>query len=183
MNSPFSPDYSQSYYSQTYYSQSWNEMPRTSKIESLVLLVLVIIGILAILVSEYKAHDCIPGKVCNHRVPEPTHDDDNLEYIDKIEKMVSNNYQYVSWRLSLLTGLIVTLPIIYFLRGRIPTFIEWLIVGGLVFFGTYLAFSWIWAHFFYPNSRAIELHLLNLRDRIHKLELNKKEDDEKNSNE
>ena len=152
----------------------WSEMPWVAKVESIVLLILVILGILALLASEYRAHDCIPGKECNHKVPKPTQDDNNLQYVDKIKEMVVNNYQYISWRLSLLTGLIITLPIIYFLKGRIPTLIEWLIVGGLVFLITYLALSWIWAHFFHPNGLAIEDHLTNLRDRIHKLEIETK---------
>ena len=158
-----------------YYTQQpvspWSEMPWVAKIESVILLFLVILGILALLFSEYQAHDCIPGKQCNHKVPAPTEDDDNLQHVDKIGNMVSNNYQYVTWRLALLTGLIVTLPVIYFLKGRIPTLIEWLVVGGLVFLVTYLAFSWIWAHFFYPNGREIEIHLANLRDKIHELEI------------
>ena len=149
----------------------WSEMPWVAKVESIVLLVLVIIAILALLVSEYQAHDCIPGKKCNHTAPSPNKNDDNFQYVDKITGLVVNNYQYVSWRLSLLIGLAITLPIIYFLKGRIPTLIEWLIVGGLIFLGTYLAFSWIWAHFFYPNGRAIEERLADLRDRIHKLEI------------
>lgn len=148
----------------------WDDLPLVGQIEAVVILVIVIFAILILLVSEYQAHDCIPGKKCNHRVPSPTADDDNLTYVDKISAMISNNYNYVSWRLALLAGLIATLPVIYFLRGRIPTLIEWLVVGGLIFLGTYLSFSWIGAHFFYPNGVAIENRLTDLRDRIQQLE-------------
>ncbi len=147
-------------------SSSWNCLSRTEKIISIVSLIIVAILILLLVIIEYRAHDCIPGKLCNHRVPSPTADDSNLEYIDKIKAMVVNNYGYVMWRLALLAGLLATLPIIYFMRGRIPTLIEWLVVGGLIFIATYLSFSWIRAHFIYPNSYAIEKRLMELRDRI-----------------
>src|SRR5680860_720934 len=132
----------------------------------IVIAVLVIILIVILLIIEYRDHDCIPGKRCTHYVLPPKKDDSPLEYIDKIERMVVSNYLYVSWRLSLLAALIVTFPVIYFMRGRLPNLIEWLVVGGLIFLSTYLAFSWIWAHFFYPNGKAIESHLLALRDKI-----------------
>ena len=161
------PNYYKPYYQSV---SSWNELPWVTKFGSIFILVLVIIGIILLLFAEYSAHDCIPGKQCNHRVPEPNQYDNNFQYVDKIQNMVINNYQYVTWRLALLTGLIATIPIIYFLKRRIPTFIEWLIVGGLIFIITYISFSWIWAHFFYPNSKEIGNHLALLRDRIHKLE-------------
>lgn len=85
------------------------------------------------------------------------------EYIDKIEEMVQNNYRYNIWRLSLLSGLIATIPVVYFLKGRIPILIEWIVIGTLISLATYLAFSWLWAHFFYPNSQQMEHHLHNLK--------------------
>ena len=85
------------------------------------------------------------------------------EFIDKIEEMVQNNYRFNIWRLSLLSGLIATIPVVYFLKGRIPLLIEWIVIGTLIFLATYLAFSWLWAHFFFPNSQQMERHLQNLK--------------------
>ena len=118
---------------------------------------------------EYIDHDCLPHKSCNNRVPKPKHDDDPLESIDKIRGMVRNNYDFVSWRLALLTGIIATIAIVYYLEDRIPTFVEWIIIGGLIFIAVYLSTSWIWAHFFQPNGVQTEKSLLELRDKVHKL--------------
>ena len=122
--------------------------------------------IIILLYFEYNEHDCLPHKTCNHSVPKPTIDDDVLTSIDKIKTMVQNNYDFVSWRQALLVGLILPLPIIYYLKRRMPTLTEWLIIGLIIFLGTYLSYSWIWAHFFYPNSRQIELSLIELRDKL-----------------
>ncbi len=135
-------------------------------IPSWLVLILVIIGVLILLVGEYRAHDCVPGKNCSHSAPKPSPEDDNLEYVDKVKGMVKNNYDFVIWRQALLAGLVIPLPIIFFLKGRLPTLLEWFIVGVFVFFGTYATYSWIWAHFFYPNGQAIEIGLQELRDRL-----------------
>jgi len=125
--------------------------------------------IVAILIYwEYCDHDCLPHKSCNQRAPKPKPCDDSLEYIDKIRGMVRNNYDFVSWRLALLAGIIAALPIVYYLECRVPTLFEWIIVAILVFAAAYLSNSWIWAHFFHPNGAQIEKSLLELRDKVHK---------------
>ena len=118
---------------------------------------------------EYIDHDCLPHKSCNNSVPKPNPDDDPLESIDKIRGMVKNNNDYVSWRLALLTGIIATITIVYYLENRIPTLVEWVVIGGLIFIATYLSNSWIWAHFFQPNGNQTEKSLLELRDKVHNL--------------
>ena len=138
----------------------------------IILLVIAIVAIIILVYSEYVAHDCIPSKMCNHSVPKPTSDDDVLTYIDKIRAMVQNNYDYVAWRQALLVALVLTVPIVYYLKSRIPNLAEWLIIGGIIFIGVYLSSSWIWAHFFYPNGNQIEKNLLELRDKVHNLTFN-----------
>jgi len=133
----------------------------------LILLMGLIVAVL--IYTEYRDHDCLPHKSCNQSVPKPRPDDDPLNRIDKIQKMVRNNYDYVSWRLSMLAGIIAALPIVYYLEGRIPTVFEWIIVGGLVFAATYLSSSWIWAHFFHPNGSYTEQSLIELRDQVQEL--------------
>lgn len=130
--------------------------------------VLGLVGILflliALLIWEYLAHDCINGKQCSRRVPPPSPDDPIPIQLDKIYDMVKNNYSYVSWRQSLIVGLIVALPVGYFLHQRMPTFFEWFLVTAIVFFGVYFSYSWIWAHFLYPNGRQLEKNIVLLRD-------------------
>jgi hypothetical protein len=93
-------------------------------------------------------------------------DDDDSVYIEKLQAMVRNNYDFVSWRQALLVALLVPLIVIFYLKGRLPTLMEWFIVGVIVFIFTYLSYSWIWAHFFYPNGQAIENQLQVLKDRL-----------------
>lgn len=131
--------------------------------------IILVVGIIvAILIyAEYIEHDCLPHKSCNKSTPKPRTDDNPIEYIDKIRGMVRNNYDFVSWRLALLAGIIVTLPIVYYLKSRVPTPFEWFVITMLVFAAAYLSNSWIWAHFFQPNGNQIEKYLLQLRDKIH----------------
>ncbi len=135
-------------------------------IPSWLVLIFVVIGIIILIILEYKDHDCISGKTCIHSTPEPNIEDKDIEYVDKLINMVRNNYDYISWRRALLVGLIVPFIIIYYLKGRLPTLMEWLIVGIIVFFIVYLSSSWIWAHFFFPNGQAIEENLENLKERL-----------------
>lgn len=132
----------------------------------MLVVILIIILIAILLVAEYKAHDCIPGKVCTHSVPIPEPNDDPIMTIDKIRGMVLNNINYVTWRQALLVGLIIPLPIIYYLKGRAPNLQEWIVVGIFVFLGAYLSSSWIYAHFFTPNTQQIERNLILLRDKL-----------------
>lgn len=120
---------------------------------------------LILLYSEYKAHDCVPGKKCTHSVPIPCADDDEDVYITKLQGMVRNNYDYVMWRQALLVAILATLVVVFYLRGRLPTLLELFVVGIIIFLFVYMAFSWIWTHFFYPNGQVIESQLQILRDR------------------
>ena len=120
---------------------------------------------LILLYSEYKAHDCVPGKLCTHSVPSPDQNDNYDTYINKLKGMVRNNYDYVSWRQALLVAILATLLVVFYLKGRLPTLLEFFIVGIIIFLFVYMSFSWLWTHFFHPNGQAIENQLQVLRDR------------------
>ena len=130
----------------------------------LFLFILILIFVLS--VSEYRAHDCIQGKTCIYNAEIPNKSDKNEEYIDKLRKMVQNNYDFVCWRQALLVALVVLIPIIYFVYQRLPDFYEFFIITSIVFLGTYLSSVWIWNYFYYPNGHNIEKALLKLRDKI-----------------
>lgn len=152
--------------------KQWSDLSYSDQKLSIFILILVIIIIFALIIMEYREQDCIPGKLCHKRVDPPESLNDHKgspsrkeiqDFIDRIEEMVANNYRYHIWRLSLLSGLIATIPVVYFLKGRIPLLIEWIVIGTLIFLATYLAFSWLWAHFFHPNSQQMEQHLQHLK--------------------
>ena len=134
--------------------------------QAAIVVVLTVLGIIILIYSEYVAHDCIPHKPCNHSVPKPTAEDSNTEFIDKTIDMVRNNLDYVIWRQSLLVALIAVVPVVYYIRRRVPYILEWLAVTLIIFVISYLSSSWIWAHFFNPNADAIEEALIELRDRL-----------------
>ena len=137
-------------------------------IPSWLLIVLIVIGLLILVFAEYRAHDCIPGKKCNHSVPPPNEDDDYDIYLDKVQDMIKNNYDYVAWRQALLVAICVPLVVIFYLKGRLATFVEFLVVGLITFIVVYFSFAWIWDHFFHPNGLMIEKQLQILKDRLSK---------------
>ncbi len=132
------------------------------------LLIVGIVGIILIIII-YKKHDCL-GKKSLLSVDPPTEEDPTPEYIDKLREMMKQNYKYSTWEISLLAALIASLPIVYFLKRRLPTLFELFIVSLFIFIGTYYSFSWLWTHFYYPNSRQIERNLVMLRDRVTSME-------------
>lgn len=134
------------------------------------LYIVIFLLIVSLLIWEYMAHDCLNGKAChaNAKAPLPNPKDSPSIALDKINEMIRANYTYVSWRQALIVGLIVALPIGYFLQKRGPNVFEWFIITAIVFVGVYFSYSWIWAHFLYPNGRQLEKNILTLRDIIAK---------------
>lgn len=133
------------------------------------LILFIILIVFLIIYTEYQEHDCLPHKTCNQSVEKPRLDDNPLITVDKIRAMTRNNYNFVTWRLALLAGIIASLPIVYYLRCGYLDVFEWLIVALLIFGAAYFSSSWIWAHFFYPNGNEIEKSLTQLRDKIQTL--------------
>ena len=130
------------------------------------LFIFIIISIFVLLIAEYTAHDCKPGKECTHKCDSPSLSDSPEKYIDKLRKMVQVSYDYVAWRQSLLVALILLIPIVYFMYQRLPDFYEFFVITSILFLGFYLSSIWIWNHFFYPNGASIEKSLLELRDQL-----------------
>jgi uncharacterized membrane protein SpoIIM required for sporulation len=134
----------------------------------ILLIILAFIVVFILIKVEYKYHDCIDGKAClqmDKNVPINDNDKDQ-EQLDKIFKMVRGTYNYTRWRQALIIGIILALPIMYFVNKRLPTFWEWLVLATIIFFGVYFSYSWIHAHFYYPNNAQIEKNLLKLKDKL-----------------
>jgi len=134
--------------------------------ETILVIILIIVSLIALAASEYISHDCIPGKNCTHKIDPPNEDASKLEYVDRLTEMIKNNYEYVAWRMAFIAGIVIAILAIFFLKGRVPTLVELVVVAGIGFLVVYFAFSWIWAHFFYPNGQIIEDQLRILRDKI-----------------
>jgi hypothetical protein len=127
---------------------------------SIFLAIFVILLIVILIYFEYLSHDCLNGKNCRTKVYDVYCENEPLEKrISQIRKMVKNIGNYVVWRLALIGSLIVVFPIIWYFFERLPKPSEYIIVSGLIFLAIYFSFSWIWAHFFYPNLLKLEEHL------------------------
>lgn len=127
-----------------------------------ILLILVLALIAVLCYSEYVAHDCMPHKTCNHRIESPKDSDDIETKINQIIKMIDNNQDFVAWRQSLMSGLIASVFVVYYLKGRFPKFHEYLFIGILVTIFVYFSWTWIHSHFFVPNSNQIEKNLMKI---------------------
>jgi len=127
-----------------------------------------------LILCENGAHDCAPNRVCTHELNTPKKDDPINKYIKKLREMITQNYKYVIWRQALILGILVPLPIFYFLLKRAPTFLEWVIVGGIIFIASYFSAMWMWTHYLYPNSTKIERSLMQLEERLSENKLDDK---------
>jgi hypothetical protein len=131
----------------------------------LICIAIVLIILYFLFKIEYQYQDCIPGKNCVNKV-ESTKSKNPKDIISNLYDMIRNNYTFVIWRNSLIAGLIVTLPIVYYLTNRMPTIWDWIFIPCIVFIATYSSQSWLWYHYLYPNSRQIEQNLLYLHDNL-----------------
>ena len=66
--------------------------------------------------------------------------------------------------MALLVGLIIAFPVIYFIQGRWPTIVEYLVVVIIIFLAVFFSYSWLWAHFYRPNIEYVDITLNNLRN-------------------
>ena len=128
--------------------------------------IIIVIIIFILVWIELSEHDCLPHKNCDKSKPNVQKGDDYLTQVDKISIKIRKNNNYIIWRQSLLVGLVAAFPIIILLKKRMPSPIEWVFVGLLIFTAAYFSNSWIWAHFYQPNSRSIEKNMLILRDHL-----------------
>ena len=100
---------------------------------SLALFLVIILAIIIIIWGEYVSHDCIEHKTCTHSAERPSPNDETVDYIEKLQGMVDMNNDFVIWRRALLAALIAVIPIVYYLRGRMPTWVEALVVILIVY--------------------------------------------------
>lgn len=147
------------------------------RIATIILMVLVI---LYLLIDEYRKQDNVDGAlykmlaeykedkagdITESRPGVKTGPTAN-DLLDKAVTINRKNCSFQRWRQSLLVGLIVALPIGYFLLKQIPTLFEWLLIASIVAFTVYFSYSWIYVHYLLPNTNKIESNLHQLREVI-----------------
>ena len=129
-------------------------------------LVIVFLVMMVLFWSELVDHDCIGDKECNLRSAEPEAEDSVDDYIDKLSEMIQGNSDFIIWRRALIVSILVGFFVVYFMRGRIPEPMEWIIVGLVIFIGAYFAASWLCSHFLIPNTRRILDNLEELKIKV-----------------
>lgn len=135
------------------------------------ILIAAIVFAIFLIVCENLAHDCAPGRNPTHKLHPPESDDTYLERVMKIRQMVHDNSKYIIWRQALILSIILPIFIVYYLKGRLPTFFELIVVGLIVFIGAYASYIWMWSRYFYPNTARMEKTLFELEERLREEEL------------
>lgn len=124
---------------------------------SYILIFFIFILILILIIWEYLDHDCIHGKNCKYKSTNISPSDTKEEVIMKIKEQLRQSNECILWRRALLVGLIAVVPIIYYLKCRLPTFLEAFIIILFIFVITYFVLSWFYAHYYQPTiERLIE---------------------------
>lgn len=126
----------------------------------------IILLVVIIIIMEYFDNDCLAHKECYHRVQNPNTDNSVDETFNQLRKMLVSNLNIVTWRQSLIAAIAATIFITIFLYSRFPSPWELLFIGFLIFICVYFAFSWMWTHFYSPNTRQIENGLNLLQDKL-----------------
>jgi len=130
------------------------------------IVILTIILVVVLFYLEYKSQDCIGGKQCTNGISPPQITDPINQQINQIILMVRNTTYYVTWRLSLIVALILAIPIVYLIVGRMPNFLEWITTLIIIFIGVYFSSSWLWTHWVAPNAQQIERSLILLQEQL-----------------
>lgn len=103
---------------------------------------------------------------CNNSTPPVTPEDPFNKGVDKTISTLRKNHTLVGWRRALLVGLIVAIPIGYFLYRRFPSGKEFTIITFIVSLVAYFSTVWIDYHWWSYHDITIEKELLKLRNKI-----------------
>lgn len=130
------------------------------------LLIIALVFAIFLIICENLAHDCAPGRKPTHKIIPPDPNSSYIDQINQIRKMVHENSKFIIWRQGLILAIILPFFIIYFLKGRLPTFFELVICGLIIFIGVYSSYIWLWSRYFYPNTAKMEKALLNIEGKM-----------------
>lgn len=131
-----------------------------------IIFIIVIIVVLFLVVCENLAHDNAPGRRPTHRLIPPNEDDDFLTRVRKIRQMIHDNSKFIIWRQAFILALLLPFPIVYFLKGKLPSLFEFMITGLIIFIGVYFSYIWLWSRYFYPNTARMEKELFIIEKNI-----------------
>lgn len=129
-----------------------------------VTVILLLALILLLLFLEYRRHDMQANPACLGSAPPPKETDPLPLYLKKVIRQVETCDEMVQWRRALIVGILAAFVIIFFLKRRFPSAIEFLFVFGIIFILVYFANHWLQTHFMKHNVRAITSELNTLRD-------------------
>lgn len=118
-----------------------------------VLFIIIFIIVVLIIIREFLNFDQLANSKCRQSISK--HKD--------VCEMIKSNNQVPYWSQLLLISFIVPIPAIYFLKGRMPSILEFFIVFLIVLIVTGGVLSWRRVHYTEPNTKLIlaQIKILN----------------------
>ena len=77
-----------------------------------------------------------------------------------------DNIELTNWRISILIGIVSTLPIVYYIEGRIPTLFEWIIIGTMISMTVYLSSDWRNSEKFHQQKNMLLEKISKLKQQL-----------------
>lgn len=122
--------------------------------------------IIYLILSEIGSQDCTTQN-CNNKLPVLNDDDTSVEMIDKINEALRKLHRTVTWRLSMICAIIISVFILaVFYMSKMISGIVFFILVLTIFFIIAACFSWFNAHFHRQNSYKEEQTLYELRHKV-----------------
>jgi len=128
--------------------------------------------IIYLILSEVGSQDCTTQH-CNNKLPVLNEDDTTVEMIDKINEGLRKNHRTVTWRLSFICAVIISIIIValFYVNKMISGIVMFLLIL-LIFFIIAACFSWFNAHYYRQISYKEEQVLQELRHKVQQLKKN-----------
>lgn len=128
--------------------------------------VIILTIVIYLIHSEIGSQDCT-NQTCNNKLQPIYETDTNVQIIDKINDGLRKNHRTVTWRISFICAIIISLFIIaFFYKNEMISGIVAFLLILTIFFTIAACFSWFNAHFHRQNSYKEEQVLQELRHKI-----------------
>ncbi len=127
--------------------------------------IIFLLVLIILIMLEYKDHDCLPQKDCNCKILDPPSDMSSSEKLDFIRKEIRKNNTVVFFRQALIAGIIVSFISYYYINEKIPDLKTWLFLSIVISVIVFFSYSWLFTHYYYPNSRKIEELILKMQEK------------------
>lgn len=128
--------------------------------------VIIMTVLVYLVVSEIGSQDCTTQK-CNNKLTPIYETDTTVEMIDKINEGLRKNHRTVTWRISMICAIIISIFIVsFFYATKMISGIVMFLLILVIFFIVAAIFSWFNAHYYRQISYKEEQTLQELRHKV-----------------